>query len=601
MPGVTHDHQTGPHSFQTAKPFERMVGYLRRYPYKLTIGCLCVLLSAYIGLYGPRVIRNAIDDLQQSITREKIGLYALLIVGVSLGKGIFLFWQRQILVALSRDIEFDLRNDFYAHLQRLPMAFYHENRTGDLMSRATNDIGNVRMLLGPAIMYGLNTVFVTCFALPAMGHISWKLTFLALATLPLASVATNFFGSRIHKRSEEIQEYFGIITAKAQENFAGVRVVRAYAQEDAEKKSFKDLNREFVSRNLRLIKLTALFSPTLHALIGFGPALVLWYGGHLVLDQHITIGQFVEFNLYLMMLIWPMIALGYVVSLFQRGMAGMKRLTTVLNQEPTIRDEVQPAAVTEINGTIEFRNLNFAYPTTSGGPGQVVLKDISLTIPQGKTLAIVGHTGSGKSTLINLIPRLLDAAPGQVVIDGRPIREIPLQVLRQNIGYVPQETFLFGDTVAANIAFGVPDASREAIERVAEQSALRTDIATFPKGFDTIVGERGITLSGGQKQRTAIARALLRNPKILILDDSLSAVDTYTEEKILEHLRELMKGRTTILVSHRISTVKEADHIIVLHDGRIAEQGTHDWLLKQNGPYAALYEKQLLEEELATL
>lgn len=582
-------------------PFQRMLAYIRRYPTTLGIGSACVLFSAYIGLFGPQVIRMAVDDLRQSITKEKIIYYALLIVAVSFGKGIFLYWQRSILVGLSRTIEYDIRNDFYAHLQRMPLAFFYENRTGDLMSRGTNDISNVRMLLGPAIMYGLNTIFVTIFAIPRMFSISSKLTLLALATLPFTSIATNFFGSRIHKRSEEIQEYFGVITAKAQENFAGVRVVRAYAQEKAEQKAFKNLNREFVARNLRLIRLTGLFMPTLQALIGFGPAIVLCYGGNLALQNQISLGQFVEFNLYLAILIWPMIALGYVVSLFQRGMAGMKRLNAILMQEPAIRDTNEAQEVQEIRGEIEFRNLTFAFPSSNGNPSEPVLRDISLKIPCGKTVAIIGHTGSGKSTLINLIPRLLDAEPGQVLIDGRPIREIPLQVLRRNIGYVPQETFLFGDTVAGNIAFGVEHSKREDILRVAEQSALRNDVEEFPKGFETIVGERGITLSGGQKQRTALARAILRNPKIMILDDSLSAVDTYTEEKILGHLREIMRGRTTILVAHRISTVKEADEIVVLQEGQIAERGTHQELLKLNGLYTALYEKQLLEEELAAL
>ncbi|MBX7220899.1 MAG: ABC transporter ATP-binding protein/permease [Blastocatellia bacterium] len=579
-------------------PFQRMLSYVRRYPLKVISGSLCVVFSAYIGLLGPRVIRMAVDGLRSGVTQDKVTVFALLIVAVSFGKGIFLFSQRKILVGLSRDIEFDIRNDFYAQLQRMSLDFYHNNRTGDLMSRATNDISNVRMLLGPAIMYGLNTIFTTMFAFPAMLLISGKLTLVSLATLPLSSFATKYFGSRIHKRSEEIQEYFGVITAKAQENMSGVRVVRAYAQEEAEEASFKALNREFVNRNLRLIRLSALFMPTLQVLIGFGPALVLWYGGNLVLNGTITLGQFVEFNLYLALLIWPMIALGYVVNLFQRGMAGMKRLNEILVQTPAIRDTEEKQEIKEIQGSIEFRDLTFAYP---GAPDHPVLENLNLVIPCGKTIALIGHTGAGKSTFINLIPRLLDAPPGQVLIDGRPIREIPLQVLRQNIGYVPQETFLFSDSVAGNIAFGVPQAAQSAIEEVSEQSALLEDIQGFPEGFETMVGERGITLSGGQKQRSSLARAILRNPRILILDDALSAVDTYTEEKILGHLRSIMRGRTTILVAHRISTVKEADEIIVLHNGRIAERGTHDELLKNNGPYLALYEKQLLEEELAAL
>lgn len=578
-------------------PFQRMASYWKRYPVPVIWGGTTVLLSAVINLFAPRVIRMALDDLRVTLSQDVVLKYAGLIVLVSAGRGVFLFLQRRILVNLSRDIEFDIRNDFYGHLQKMPPSFFQQQRIGDLMSRATSDIGAVRMLVGPAMMYGLNTLFTACLVFPAMLKISASLTLFALITLPLSAIATKYFGGKIHERSEQIQEYFGLITAKAQENFSGVRVVRAYAQEAPEEETFKAMNREFVTRNLRLIRLSALFRPVLDALFGLGPAVVLWLGGRLVLEGRMTLGQFVEFNLYLTMLIWPMIALGWVVNLFQRGMASMGRLNTIFNQAPAIDDAAVRTDVPEVEGDIVFDGLTFTYPNAT----VPALRDINLRIQKGMTVAIVGPTGAGKSTLINLIPRLLDAAPGTVSVDGRPIRQIPLQKLRSAIGYVQQESFLFGDSIANNIAFGAEKATREEIVRAAEQSALRGDVEGFPKGFDTIVGERGITLSGGQKQRTALARAILRNPKILILDDSLSAVDTYTEETILGHLREIMVGRTTILVSHRVSTVKEADLIVFLKDGEIVERGTHDELVAKGGHYAALYEKQLLEAELAAM
>lgn len=565
------------------------------------MGGAFILASAYVNLWSPRVIRTAVDDLRAGVTQEKVARYAALVVGVAAVRGLFLFWQRRILINRSRDIEYDLRNAFYAHLQQQPPAFFHRQRIGDLMSRATNDIGAVRMLIGPAVLYGLNTLFTVALILPAMLAVNVTLTAFALLTLPLAAAATKYFGARIHERSEQIQEYFGLVTAKAQENFSGVRVVRAFAQEAAEEAAFDAMNREFVRRNLQLVRLSALFRPVLDILFGLGPAIVLWYGGRLVLRGELTLGQFVEFNLYLTMLVWPMIALGWVVNLTQRGMASMGRLSKILDEAPVIHDAAAVPNPPPIEGDIEFRRLTFAYPGPDGNPRPPVLRDVSLRIPRGTTLAVVGPTGAGKSTLANLIPRLLDAPPGTLLIDGRPIRDYPLRRLRAAIGYAQQESFLFSDTIAANIAFGVEDASPEAVAQAAEQAGLREDVERFPKGFETVVGERGITLSGGQKQRTALARALLRNPKILILDDALSAVDTETEARILGHLRQVMRGRTTILIAHRISTVKDADHIVFLEDGRIVEQGTHAQLLALGGRYAALYERQKLEAELAAL
>lgn len=577
------------------------MGFCAPYRWSFALGGAFILASAYVNLWSPQVIRTAVDDLRAGVTREKVARYALLVIGIAAVRGLFLFWQRRILINRSRDIEYDLRNAFYAHLQQQPPAFFHRQRIGDLMSRATNDIGAVRMLIGPAVLYGLNTLFTVALILPAMLAVNVTLTAFALMTLPLAAAATKYFGARIHERSEQIQEYFGLVTAKAQENFSGVRVVRAFAQEAAEEAAFDAMNREFVRRNLQLVRLSALFRPVLDILFGLGPAIVLWYGGRLVLRGELTLGQFVEFNLYLTMLVWPMIALGWVVNLTQRGLASMGRLSKILDEAPAIHDATAVSQLPPIEGDIEFRGLTFTYPSPDAAPRPPALRDVSLRIPRGTTLAVIGPTGAGKSTLANLIPRLLDAPPGTLFIDGRPIHDYPLHQLRAAIGYAQQESFLFSDTIAANIAFGVEQASPEAIVQAAEQAGLREDVERFPKGFETVVGERGITLSGGQKQRTALARALLRNPKILILDDALSAVDADTEARILGHLREVMRGRTTILIAHRISTVKDADHIVFLEDGRIVEQGTHAQLLALGGRYAALYERQKLEAELAAL
>jgi ATP-binding cassette subfamily B protein len=481
---------------------DRILIYYQRYWGKLVFGCICVLLSAISNLLTPIVVRTAIDDLQVNLTQRKLLIYGLSVLGVATIRGIFLFTQRWVLVVMSRDIENDLRNDYYEHLQKLQLSFFQQNRVGDLMARATNDLNAVRMMIGPAIMYFANTVVVTLVAIPVMIAINLKLTLLLLISLLSIPIISKFFMSQIHDRFEKIQEYFSSITARVQENLTGVRVVRAYARESYETEKFRELNREFVTRNLGLIKVQALFMPILRAVAGIGPVIVLWYGGHLIASKDITLGKFVEFNLYLTLMIWPMVALGYVVGLYQRGMASLTRINSILNTEVTIKDEVKQV-VTEIKGDIEFRNLTFSYGEKE------VLKNINLKIQAGQTVAIVGHTGSGKSTLINLIPRLFDAPAGQVLIDGHPIQEIPLATLRQAIGYVPQDTFLFGDTITNNIAFGVNSIDNEKIEKVTDQAGLLADIKEFPNKFNTIVGERGITLSGGQKQRTAIARALL--------------------------------------------------------------------------------------------
>ncbi len=578
-------------------PVRRLWPYIWRYRREYALGFASLVLCSTLFSVSPRVLQYAVDDLATGVTRAKLAFYAGLILLLAGVAGYFRYQMRRIIVSASRGFEYDLRNDFFAHLERLPLSFFQENRTGDLMSRATNDLSSVRMMVGPAVMYLANTIITAVVSLFLMFSLDVRLTLIVLVPLPIVSITVRMFGTAIHKTFEEVQEKLSDMSAVVQESMTGVRVVRAYRREEAELARFRDSNLDYLRHNRRLSRLQGAFFPTMSLFLGISALLALWLGSRDVMSGRITVGQLVAFNAYLAQLAWPMIAFGWVTNMLERGMASWKRMLVVMDTVPAIRDEEKaPGSGILSRGEIEFRNLTFRYGD------RAVLSDVSFTVPAGETLAIVGATGSGKSTLVNLLPRLHNPPRGTVFIDGTDVRDIPLAVLRGAIGFVPQEPFLFSDTLADNVAFGVPglkDAHPERIEAAAAVAQLDKDVREFPRGYETIVGERGITLSGGQKQRTAIARAVVIDPRILILDDALSAVDTYTEEEILSRLRQVMKARTSILISHRISTVRDADQIVVLDAGRVVEKGKHEELIRRGGLYAELYKKQLLEEELA--
>jgi ATP-binding cassette subfamily B protein len=587
-------------------------------------GLLTVVLSNVFNVALPLFVGRAIDELKNGLQTgvlDKGGIltYALLVVGFSLVAGIFTFLTRQTIIVVSRHVEFDIRNDFLSHIQKLPLAYFQTTPTGELMALATNDISAVRNALGPGIMYPTDTLMTFIMVLAVMLYADWQLTLLALIPLPFVSVAVYQLGKLVHKKFEERQAQYSALTTRAQENLSGIRVIKNYVREEHETALFRDMSWDYLKKNLVLARVQSIMWPLMFLLIGFSLVITLYNGGTRVIDGRLSIGTLTAFFGYQVMLIWPMIAFGWVINQLQQGSASMARLSRIMDTEPTIRDtepairNTEPAirgtepairgtggtdvGITSIKGTIEFRNVTFRH----AGATVDALKGISLTIPAGRTLAVVGYTGSGKSTMVNLIPRLYDVTGGELLIDGVDVRKIPLKVLRGAIGYVPQETFLFSETIADNIAYGMDAGTGADVHEAAEIARIAHDIAEFPKGYETFLGERGITLSGGQKQRTSIARAVMRKPAILILDDALSAVDTFSEEGILSRLRGVMKGRSSIIISHRISTVKDADSIVVLDDGAIREQGTHDELVALGGIYAELHRKQLLEEELEQL
>jgi ATP-binding cassette subfamily B protein len=588
---------------RTVASLRKLVPYLARYQRRFAGGVVSLILATGIQLVSPWILKLAVDDLALGVTRPKLAVYAGALIAVALVGGSFRFLMRRIMIGISRQIEYDLRNDFFSHLQGLPIAYFQRHRTGDLMSRATNDLNAVRMMVGPAIMYSCTTVIVFVVGILLMLSISPQLTLLSLLPLPFVSLVVRGFGRAIYQRSEQIQEALADLSATAQEALAGVRVVRAYGREAVEIERFRRSNENYVDRSRAVIELQGLFYPSLALFLGLSALIVLWLGSRLVVAGHITVGDFVAFNGYLVMLSWPMIAFGWVTNMLQRGLVAWHRMLEILETKPSITDPgPHPTLETssDIVGRVEFRNLTFAYN------GQLVLDGVSAIVEPGQMLALVGPTGAGKSTLVDLLPRLFDPPPNSVLIDGVDVREIPLAVLRGAIGYVPQESFLFSQSIAYNVGFGAfgsgvtstPTSDDRAMSEAVEIARLDKDVVDFPQGLDTMVGERGITLSGGQKQRAAIARALLVDPRILILDDALSAVDTQTEEEILVRLRQRLRQRTSIVVSHRISTVRGADLILVLDRGQVIERGTHDELVARAGVYAGLHLKQLLEAEL---
>ena len=572
--------------------------YFLRYKTKLFWGVIFILISNAGTVYVPILLKDSINDLQKNISSAKLFDYAILIVATSLIAGIFRYLIRQTIIVVSREIEYDLRGDFWSHIQKLPLKYFQNNSTGNIMSHATNDINAVRMFIGPAVMYSIDTTIRVIIVLSIMLSMNFSLTVYSLLPLPFLSFGVYKIGKLIHEKYTKIQENFSLLTTKAQENFSGIRVIKSYVREANEIKQWEKLSKDYLHRNMNLVRIQAMIMPILYIITGISIIVVIWLGGIKVINGEMNLGEIAAFVMYLGILIWPVIAFGWVMNIVQQGEASMKRLNKIFGEPYEIQDTDETnSSINQLKGEIEFKNVSFKYSDIL----PPVLKNINLKIPVGSTTAIVGHTGSGKSTLINLIPRLYDVTSGEILIDGNDVRKISLDVLRTNIAVVQQESFLFSDTVYGNISYGLRKINKNRVEEVSRIANFDKDVETFTKGYETIVGERGITFSGGQKQRASLARALAVDPKILILDDSFSAVDTHTEETILKNLKEFMKERTSILISHRISTVKDADMIIVISDGQIAEKGTHDELVKLNGIYADLHYKQLLEKELEEL
>ena len=580
------------------KSLKTLNKYFLRYKTRLVLGVLFILCSNAAQVYIPILLKDSIDALQNKISYSIILEYAALIVGVALIGGFFRFLIRTSIIIVSRKIEYDLRSDFWEHIQTLPARFFQNNTTGNLMAHATNDISAVRMYIGPAVMYSIDTFSKFIIVIIIMLSLNSLLTLYALIPLPLLSFFVYKLSKKIHVKFTKIQEKFSELTTKAQESFSGIRVIKSYVRENNEINNFNDLSRDYLKRNMEKVKIQAFFMPMLFLITGISVIIIIWIGGSMVINGELTLGEIVAFVAYLSLLIWPVIAFGWVINIIQQASASMKRLLKIFAEQDDVKDnENTNRSIKELHGDIEFKNVTFKYAPES----PEVLSNLSFRINRGETLAIIGHTGSGKTSLINLIPRLFEVSEGEILIDGNNVNTIPKSVLRKSIGLVPQETFLFSDTLSNNIAFGIENPDSVTIETVSEISQIKKDIETFSEGYNTVLGERGITLSGGQKQRTSLARALAVDPNILILDDSFSAVDTNTEEEILNNLNQFMSGRTSIIISHRISTVKNADKIIVLDSGRIVEEGNHEQLLDLGGIYSDLHQKQLLEEELEEL